>query len=66
MDCPICESTNIDIGRTMHCDGCIIQKMICNDCGSRWNEYYELSFDFYEITEDTREEIEQIKESEVE
>ncbi len=59
MDCPICESTNTDIGRTMFDDGCIIYKMECDDCNSRWNEHYNLTLDHYEIIEDTREGVEQ-------
>ena len=67
MDCPICESPQVDIGRTMYFDNNIIHKVGCDDCGSTWDEWYVLTFDYYDITKDTRESIDDhIKKSEVE
>jgi len=65
--CPVCKGKQVNNGRTMYGDDCIIWKMGCYDCGSTWNEYYKHYFDGYEITEDNREFIEHpLKESEVE
>ena len=54
MDCPICESTEVDINRTKYDDGCFVHKMECDDCESTWDEHYKLTLDFYEITKDTK------------
>tara|TARA_R100000406_G_scaffold2698_1_gene2200 strand:- start:602 stop:805 length:204 start_codon:yes stop_codon:yes gene_type:complete len=66
MDCPICESTNVDLERTKYDDNSIIHKVGCDDCGSRWDEWYSITLDYYDITEDTREAIDDpLKGSEV-
>lgn len=54
-NCPICKSANIDLERTKYEDNEIIHKVICDDCGSTWEEYYSLTLDYFDITKNTKE-----------
>lgn len=49
--CPKCGSRDIEYKDIDLCQGTLTQECCCNECGCRWAEYFNYTFDHKEISE---------------
>lgn len=49
--CPKCGSRDVDYMDIDLCQGTLTQECSCNECGCRWAEYFNCTFDHKEISE---------------